>query len=500
MSEQSRIYNEDLAPVPLERRTWNMWHYAALWVGLACCIPSYMLAASLMQSGMYWWQALFTISLANVIVLVPMILNGHPGTKYGIPFPVLLRSSFGVRGVNIPALMRALVACGWFGIQTWIGGAAIHSLLLAMFGELPDTAALPVLGITLVQLACFLVFWAINMAVIVRGIECIKWLEKWSAPFLITVSLALLYWGVSNAGGISRVFADETVAQVRKNVPDFEFWKSFFPLLTGMVGFWATLALNISDFTRYSRSQKDQIVGQAISLPPTMTLFSFIGIAVTASTVVIFGETIWDPVILIGRFESPLAVCFALVALLIATLTTNIAANVVSPANDISNLAPTKISFKMGGIITGIVGVVIMPWKLVVDLGAYIFTWLIGYGALLGAIAGVMLCDYYLIRRTQLDVDELFRIDGKYSFGGSGYNWRALTALAIGIAPNIPGFLAAASNGAVKVPPFFTTLYTYAWFVGVFAAGAAHLALTLAFPCEEEATPDIEPVEIAEAG
>lgn len=487
MDLTSRLYNEDLAPVPVEKRTWNMWHFAALWVGMAVCIPSYTLSASLMEKGMYWWQALLTIALGNTIVLVPMILNAHAGTKYGIPFPVLLRSSFGVLGANIPAIMRGLVACGWFGIQTWIGGSAIYSMtlvILKQFGlSAPFTSGvIPVLDINGLQFISFMFFWLINFVIVLKGIECIKWLENWSAPFLIVVGLWLLGWGVTTAGGFGVIFSEETVSKVRGNAQNYDFWQVFFPLLTGMIGFWATLSLNIPDFTRFARSQREQILGQAISLPATMVLYSFIGIAVTASTVVIFGQAIWDPVLLLGKFDSPFVVALALFGLIIATLSTNIAANVVSPSNDFSNLAPRLISFRTGGIITCVIGVLIMPWKLMNDLGAYIFTWLIGYGALLGAIGGVMLSDYYLVRRTKLNVNELYSRTGEYAYGGSGYNWRALMALFAGILPNIPGFIQAATNSAVKVGEFWNNLYTYAWFVGLFVAGAVHLLLSAIAP------------------
>lgn len=490
MKFSAKLYNKDIAPVPVEQRTWTLWNFAALWVGMAISIPAYVLAASLMEQGMNWWQALLTIALGNTLVLIPMLLNAHAGAKYGIPFPVFLRSSFGVLGANVPALMRALVACGWFGIQTWIGGAAMYTMTLVAAKSFDITLAgtvelLPVLGITGLQFVCFIVFWFINIAVILRGIDCIKWLENWSAPFLLAVGLGLLAWGVTRAGGFGVVFSSETVNRVRNNNAAFSFWQVFFPLLTGMVGYWATVALNILDFTRYARSQRDQVLGQLISLPTTMTLFSFIGVAVTAATVVIFGEPIWDPVTLLAKFESPLIVMLSLLGLVIATLSTNIAANVVSPANSFSNLMPDRISFRAGGIITGIIGIVIMPWKLLSDLGAYVFTWLIGYGALLGAIAGVMLADYYLVRRTALNVDALYRIDGEYAYGGSGVNWRALAAMLTGAALNVPGFLQSATHGSIQVAPFFNTLYTYAWFVSLFVAAGLYWFLTVFAPAAQ---------------
>jgi NCS1 family nucleobase:cation symporter-1 len=481
----SSLFNEDLAPVPADGRTWGTWNIAALWVGMAVCIPTYTLAAGLISQGMNWRQALATITIGNLVVLVPMMLNAHAGTRYGVPFPVLLRASFGTLGANIPALMRALVACGWFGIQTWIGGSAIYTLHAVIFNFEPAGPGdlLPGLGLSPGQLGCFLLFWALNIAVILAGIESIKWLETLAAPFLLVIGLGLLSWAVSEAGGLGVVLSERTIEQVRGGMASsFDFWHVFWPNLTAMVGFWATLSLNIPDFTRYARRQRDQVLGQLIGLPTTMALYSFIGIAVTSATVLIFGQAIWDPVQLLGRFSSTLTVGLALFALTIATLSTNIAANVVSPANDFSNLWPRRISFKRGGLITGMIGILIMPWKLYTDLSQYIFTWLIGYSALLGAVAGVMLADYYLLRRTRLDVEALYMTNGEYAFGGGGFNWRALAALLLGIAVDVPGFLAQASAGSIRVAPFFESLYTHAWFVSLLVAAIAYIILSTAIP------------------
>jgi nucleobase:cation symporter-1, NCS1 family len=457
----STLSNPDLAPTTPAQRTWSTWHIAALWVGMSVCIPTYTLAAGMIDLGMSWWQATLTVLLGNLIVLAPMILNGRPGAKYGIPFPVLMRASFGTRGANIPALLRALVACGWFGIQTWIGGAAIYQVLGAL--NLIDLAAdkAPLfLGITAWQLTCFLAFWLINLHFVWHGMNSIKWLESWSAPFLLAAGLALLIWAIAKVGSVSTLFSQpsrfETPAQ---------FWKVFIPQLTAMVGFWATLSLNIPDFTRFAKSQRAQAWGQAIGLPTTMTLFAFLGIGVTQATILIFGKAIWDPVELVSKLGSPAVIAISLVALSVATLSTNIAANVVSPANDFSNLSPRRISFRAGGMITAVLGILMMPWYLYNNLGAYIFTWLIGYSALLGPIAGIMLCDYYLIRRARLDVDGLYKERGPYTYT-HGINWRAVAALTIAVLPNLPGFINAATK-TPHFPPVFDAIYGYAWFLGL---------------------------------
>ena len=453
------LINEDLAPVPSDKRTWTMGNIAALWVGMAVCIPTYSLASGMIGAGMAWWQALLTVFLGNVIVLIPMTLNAHPGTAYGIPFPVLLRASFGIRGANVAALLRGVVACGWFGIQTWIGGAAIHSTLAMVIGMDATPDPIAGLGISLSQLGCFLAFWLINVWFIWRGMESIKWLEVLSAPFLLGVGLLLLVWAVTKANGFGPIFAKPSGFE-----SNGAFWIAFGGGLTAMVGFWSTLSLNIPDFSRYAKTQRDQIIGQAVGLPPTMAFYSFIGIVVTSATVVIFGKAIWDPVEVINQFGSKSLSCVALVALAIATLSTNIAANVVSPANDFSNLAPKRISFRTGGMITAAIGVLMMPWKLVADPNGYIFTWLIGYSALLGPIAGIMIADYFVLRKKHLDVTDLYRADGIYTYS-SGFSLAALGAFALAVLPNLPGFLA--QVGVVKnVPAFFTLLYPQAWFVG----------------------------------
>lgn len=470
-SQSSPLSNADLAPVPPEKRTWNTWHIAALWIGMAVCIPTYMMAGNLIGDGMNWWQALLTIFLGNVIVLIPMTLNAHPGARYGVAFPVLLRASFGTRGANIAALLRGLVACGWFGIQTWLGGAAIHGICAILLGFDPAAAEkLPLLGISLGQLACFLLFWAINVAIILRGIDAIKWLEILSAPFLLAVGGALVVWAFVAAKGFGPIFA-----QPSRFATASDFWPVFGASLTAQVGFWATLSLNIPDFSRFAKNQRAQIVGQALGLPPTMVLFSFVGVVVTSATVVVFGEAVWDPVQLLSRFQHPVLCVLALLALMVATLSTNLAANVVSPANDFSNLSPRRISFKTGALITSLLGVLMMPWKLLSLPNGYIFTWLIGYGALLGPIAGVMIADYYVVRKRILDVAGLYDPAGPYRFTG-GFSLAGLGALALAVLPNIPGFLATvgAIDGA-SVPAFFHALYRQAWFVGFALAFGLHL-------------------------
>lgn len=468
------LTNEDLAPTPQDKRTWGTVHFAALWIGMAVCIPTYTMASGLIDQGMSWSEALLCVALGNLIVLLPMVLNAHAGTKYGIPFPVFARASFGVMGANVAAVLRALVACGWFGIQTWFGGLALWQLAVAIAPGLEQSLASEALkgsflGIQPGELIGFVVFWVINLFFILRGTESIKFLETWAAPFLIGMGLLLLGWAYVRAGGFGPILSTPS------KLEGAAFWSVFAPGLTAMVGFWATLSLNIPDFTRYAKSQRDQALGQAIGLPPTMILFSFIGVAVTSATKVIFDELIWDPVKLLARVGGSFVLVLAMLGLSIATLSTNLAANVVSPANDFSNLSPSRISYKMGGVITAIIGALILPWKLIESSKGYIFTWLIGYSALLGPIGGIMIADYFIVRKTTLNVDDLYRRGGEYEYAG-GINWLAMVALAIGVIINLPGFLAAAIPG-FQVADFWKTLYTYAWFVGFIVSGGLHIVL-----------------------
>lgn len=462
------LYSDDLAPIPRKSRTWNTWNYAALWISMSLCIPTYMLASSLIEGGMNWWQAILTIFLGNTIVLIPMILNGHAGAKYGIPFPVFARASFGTKGANIPAILRAIVACGWFGIQTWIGGYAMFLMIRCW---IPGIDTLPQIfpdsfGLQTGPAITFFLFWLLNMFVVYLGVESIKKLLVFKAFFLPAAALALLFWAISAGHGLGPI-----LSQPSKFQTSAEFWHYFFPGLTGMVGFWATLSLNIPDFTRYAKSQKAQITGQAIGLPPSMTLFSFIGVVVTSATVIIYGKTIWDPLVLAGKFDSKLLVTIAMISVTISTLATNIAANIVSPANDFSHLSPKRIDFRKGGYITGIIGILIFPWKLIADPTGYIFTWLIAYSSLLGPIGGIMIADYYFLRKQKLMLNELYHKDGRYSFK-KGYNKMAILALVCGILPNVPGFLTTVKLvDSANVWPWLSDLYNYAWFVGFLVSG-----------------------------
>lgn len=474
--QDPRLYNADLAPVPAAQRTWRWGSFAALWISLSACIPTYLLASSLIEGGMNWWEAILTIFLGNLIVLIPMILNAHAGTRYGIPFPVFCRAAFGTRGANLPALLRAFVACGWFGIQTSIGGSAVYKIVLVFQPSLAAGHALPVLGITLSQFACFFFFWAINMVVVYKGIDSIRLLLNIKAPLLIAMGLLFLGWAYHHAGGFGPILSQPSAFDAGQ--PKHGHFLGFFLLnLTGMIGFWATLSLNIPDFSRYAATQRDQVIGQALGLPLTMALYAFIGVAVTSATAIIYGQKIWDPVEVVSRFQNPAVLVGAMLAIGIATLATNIAANVVSPANDFAHLAPQRITFRIGGLITGLIGIAMMPWKLLADPSGYIVTWLVGYSALLGPIGGILIADYVVRRRCLLNLGALYRSDGEYRYCG-GISVVAVIALVVAVLPSLPGFLVQLKViDGTGFPSFVLGIYDYAWFAGFGLAFVLYLIL-----------------------
>lgn len=474
-NSSSELWNEDLAPTDPSHRTWTAYHYAALWIGMVMCIPCYMLAAGLVDQGFSAWQAAGMVLAGNAVVLIPMLLNGHAGAKLRIPFAVLVRTSFGVKGAKLPAFMRAVVACGWFGIQCWVGGSAIYAVANIVTGGGLVGAKMGWIGIDAGQLVCFFVFWALHLYFIAHGPESIRWIESITAPVKVVIVLALLGWAYTRAHGFGEMMhAPSQFVEGGKKAG--QFWPLFWPSFTAMVGFWSTLAMNIPDFTRFARSQKDQVIGQTIGLPIPMGLLAFVGVAVTSATVTIYGKAIWDPVDLASRMEG-IAVAIGLTIITIDTLCVNLAANVVGPAYDFAAIFPRHVNFARGGYITAVLGVLMMPWKMIESSGGYIFTWLGGYGALLGPVLGIMIADYWLIRRTRVDIQELYDLDGPYAYH-NGWNLAALVAFVVAVAPNVPGFLATAFPGSFgNVAGVFKEIYNYAWFVGVFLSVVVYLPL-----------------------
>jgi len=451
---ESPRYNHDIAPTKASQRTWSRWNVASLWVGMAICVPTYTLGGVLTAYfGLSVSEALWTILIANIIVLIPLTLNAYPGTRYGIPCPVVLRASFGIIGSNVPSLIRAVVACGWFGIQTLFGGIAIHLLLSAMFdgwAELGGTGE--VLG--------FFIFWIANLTVVIRGSESIKFLEALAAPLLLVVAAGLLFWA------LPRISLTEVLATPATRPEGEPVTKYFLSGLTAMVGFWATLSLNIPDFSRYARTQRSQIMGQIIGLPLTMLLFAGLGVVLTAASVELTGESISDPINLIGRIDSDVGVIIAMIMIIIATISTNTAANIVSPTNVFQNVAPKIINERRGVIITGIIGLALMSWELLKRLGwletdvsveSLYSGWLLGYSSLLGPIAGIMVVDYFLIKNQEYDLLALYQDNAGYP----AWNKSGFIAFLVPVALT----LVAVTTG------MFSWFYDYGWFTGSILGG-----------------------------
>jgi NCS1 family nucleobase:cation symporter-1 len=453
-------YNEDIAPTRAAQRTWSRWNVASLWVGMAICVPTYTLGGVLTAYfGLSVSEALWTILVANLVVLIPLTLNAYPGTRYGIPCPVVLRASFGIIGSNIPALIRAIVACGWFGVQTLFGGIAIHLLLSALFD---GWATLGGTG----EVIGFFIFWLANILVVIRGAESIKILEAIAAPMLLIVAFGLIAWA------LPRVSLGEVLATPATRPEGAPLFGYFMAGLTAMVGFWATLSLNIPDFSRFAKSQRSQIIGQIIGLPLTMLLFSGLGVLLTAASMNLVGETISDPINLIGRIDSPGWVVLAMLMIIVATISTNTAANIVSPTNSFQNIAPKYISETRGVLITGLVGILLMSWELLqkldwigtnISLESLYSNWLLGYSSLLGPIAGIMVVDYFLVKKQHYDLIALYKDDAGYP----AWNRAGLLAFAIPVALT----LVAITTGKLS------WFYTYGWFTGSFLGGLVYFLL-----------------------
>ncbi len=447
-------YNEDIAPTRASQRTWSKWNVASLWVGMAICVPTYILGGVLTAAfGLSVSEALWTILIANVVVLIPLTLNAFPGTRYGIPCPVVLRASFGIIGSNVPSLVRALVACGWFGIQTLFGGIAIHILLSAMFDS---WAALGGTG----EVLGFFIFWIANIVVVIRGSESIKHLEALAAPLLLVVAIGLMFWA------LPKISISELLSVPATRPEGASFFGYFMAALTAMVGFWATLSLNIPDFSRFAESQRAQVVGQIIGLPLTMFLFAGLGVVLTAASVELVGETISDPINLIGKIDSPLWVALSMAMIILATISTNTAANIVSPTNVFQNVAPKLINENRGVILTGIIGIALMSWELLKRLGwleteisieGLYSNWLIGYSSLLGPIAGIMIVDYFAIKKQSYDLLALYQDNAGYP----AWNKAGFIAFLIPVGLTV----IAITTGELS------WFYTYGWFTGSILGG-----------------------------
>jgi len=418
----SKYYNEDLEPSSVSQRTWTTYNITALWVGMCICIPSLSLASAAIALGLSPWLAIFNVVLGNVIVLIPIQLNSHAGTKYGIPFPVFARMTFGATGAHVPSVMRGLVACGWVSVQSWVGGGAFAALLgtgIYFFRDNTITIGLPGNDAVVVgQLIGFIIFMLFVAWVAYNGFENIKWVQNIGSPILVAVMILLLAWSIALV-----VNAGYAVGDVMKQGVDFA------ACLTGNIAFWATMALNIPDFSRYAKSQKVQFRGQLYGVPIPMFAMAFIGAYFAQATKLVMGEALFDPTNVFYYVDNKLVIIVSAIGVVLATLTTTVAANVVAPANGFSNLSPQRISYRKGVITACIIATfVFQPWWIFGSGAAYIFTWMNNYGMILAPIAAIFVADYYICKQRRLDVAALYAGDkGRYWYN-NGINWAAIIA------------------------------------------------------------------------
>jgi NCS1 family nucleobase:cation symporter-1 len=466
-------HNESIAPTSAKSRNWTTKDFAILWISISATVVTYMSGSTLMALGMLWWQALFTVFLGTTITLIPIILNSHVGAKYGIPFPVYCRASFGLNGANLPVLIRALVACGWFGIVSWIGAQAFYMIILVFYPGVKHLSPIPFLDINFMQIICIVLFLSLHGLALLRGMNSIKFLLNIKAPLLALVGIVLLFWALPYLNSSALTSIENIATSGGSN-----FWKVFPSAMTSVIALSVALSVNIADFSRFSKSQKSHVIGQAIGLPLTMIFFAFVGIAVSAATLAIYGEVIWDPVELLGKAPNTTILISGSAIIIIASLTTNIAANLVSAANDFSNFWPKRISFKTGGFITIILGLLIQPWKILANSNGYIYKWLLSYTCFFGAIGGILIADYYLVRKKKLNVENLYLRNGEYWYK-NGFNIKAIIAFVLAIMPCIPGMLN--TMGIIKSRGFFIALYDYNWFVGFIISFVAYALLSTTF-------------------
>jgi NCS1 family nucleobase:cation symporter-1 len=449
------LYNDDLRPVPESERTWTWLHYSTVWMGMVHNIVAYTTAASLIALGMSVWQALFTVLTANLVLILAMCANGVAGAKYGLPFPVLMRAAFGHKGAQIPVFVRAAVAMFWFAVQTYAGSVAINAIIGAVIPAWKDLGT-QILGMGINNWISFVIFWALHVAIIRHGMARVRFFELWAGPLVLVMAGVLVVWALKQAHGFGPLFHQPA------KVHGSEFWVLYGASVTGLIGVWSTLVLNIPDFTRFSRSQKDQMVGQTVGLPVTALVFSFMSILITSGTVAAYGKPIPNPVDLLIRMDSTPVLILGGIALLIATLSVNVAANVVSPAYDLVNLFPRRLTFVSAGIISTILAVVFVPW-LWFENADRVFQVLNVIGGALGPLAGIMLVDFFLLRRTSYDVGSFYVRSGQYAYQ-SGWNVRGLIALGIGLVAALAG----------NIVPGLGDLADYGWFIGLVVGAIAY--------------------------
>lgn len=458
------LYNDDLAPIPHSKRTWGWFEIFNVWSNDIQSLFGYTLAASLFLTyGLNGWAVMAAIILAGVIVMFLVNLSGKPSVKYGVPFPVLSRASMGVRGANFPALLRGIVGIFWYGVQTYFASTAVTLLITAFFGG-GDGATF--LGLTAVAWLSFVIVWVFQIAIFWSGIGFIQRFLNLAGPLVYVVMVALMIIVWTKAGdqllpAVSSIFSssgDQAVNPV----------SAFLAIVGTMVAYFAAVVINFGDFTRFVRSEREMKLGNLLGLPLNVAFFSFIALIITAGTIVLFGEPLTNPTEIVERVDSVVLTIVAALTFFAATVGINLVANFIPPAYDLANLFPSRVSFKMGGLITAVIAFFVGALWISVISQIGVPGFVNALGAILAPFYGIIIVDYYLIKRQSLDMEQLFssNADGAYHYT-KGWNIKALIAF---------GLAALFSISTILVPAL-SDLGGYGWLLGAALGGVFYRLL-----------------------
>lgn len=453
-------FSDDVLPSKQSDRSWNIGNYFTVWMGSVHNIPNYIAIGGLFAIGLSVHKVFMAIMCAAVIIATVLVLNGHAGSKYGLPFAMLLRSSFGNKGAVIPGVIRGVIAAiMWFGFQTYAGSQALSILIAKIW---PSYITLggdwDFFGLTLPALISFLLFWLFNVVLIYGGMNFLGKFTNILSPFVYIVFGGMAIWAINLAGGIGPIL-NYTADGVDGNKVIV-----FLGAVVAVIAAWAAPMVNVSDFTRLARTHKEQVIGQTVGLIVTYLLFAVASISIIAGSEIAFGTPIWNVLDVVARFDSGFAIGVSVLTLCLTTLSVNVTGNIVPAGYQLASFFPKKLSFRAGATVAAVIGIMIMPWKLM-ENPTSIFTFLNIVGGLLAPITGVMLAHYFIISKTKIDINELYSQNGKYNYQ-KGFNINAIVTLIIaGVLCLIGSFV-----------PFFAPLYEISWFVGI---GSAIIIYTL---------------------
>jgi NCS1 family nucleobase:cation symporter-1 len=456
------LTNNDLLPTGESERRWTWWHFAALWMGMVHNIFNFTWIGGLVVLGMSVWQALAVALAGNLVQTALIGLNGRVGAHYGLPFAVWARSAFGVYGANVAALARGAVAVGWFGVQSYLAATAINLLITTVVPGWGRVGHSSFLGMAPSLWAVVVGYWLLNFVVVRNGMGTIRRFESWAGPAIFVVMAILLVWVVVRAGGAGSLLHQHAARY--PTTSDF-LAHGFVPAVSLYIaGSWAAMVLNIPDLTRFARSNRQQFWGTMIGLPAASLVYFGMAAVIVSAVQRLYGQTLWNPTDVLATIGNPALSIVGATLLAIATISVNIPANIVSPAYDLTNLLPRLLTFRTAAYLSIVLGFLAMPWQLL-SSPETLYSVLHNIGVVIGPITGIMLADYFVIRRQRMDVAQLFSSMGRYRYR-AGYNPVALTVLALVVAL----LLAAEASSRLH------DVYEHAWLVGVSTAFIGYTA------------------------